>query len=86
MSNQSYLLIRSTRSYTANNIFDLITKETAVIFHPRKDGDYSGFVFSEERWQTAFLQFGYRRAKKIASVQRDAIHMRELKQSNPVKY
>ena len=33
--------------------------KTAVIFHPRKDGEYSGFVFSEEWCQTAFLQFGY---------------------------
>ena len=33
--------------------------KTAVIFHPRKDGGYSGFVFSEEGCQTAFLQFGY---------------------------
>jgi hypothetical protein len=34
-------------------------KENRCNFHPRKDGDYSGFVFSEERCQTAFLQFGY---------------------------
>ena len=38
---------------------DTFDDKTAVIFHPRKDGDYSGFVFSEERCQTAFLQFGY---------------------------
>jgi len=31
------------------------------------------FVFSSHRWQTALLQFGYRREKKIAGVQRDAI-------------
>lgn len=30
-------------------------------------------IFSSHRWQTAFLQFGYRRVKKIAGVQRDAI-------------
>ena len=45
--------------------------KTAVIFYPRKDGDYSGFVFSEERCQTAFLQFGYHFRGKYASVQRD---------------
>ena len=32
-------------------------KENRCNFHPRKDGDYSGFRFSEERCQTAFLQF-----------------------------
>ena len=42
-------------------------------FHPRKDGDYSGFAFSEERYQTAFLQFGYHFRGKNAGVQRDAI-------------
>ena len=47
--------------------------KTAVIFHPRKDGEYSGFVFSEEWCQTAFLQFGYRFRGKYAGVQRDAI-------------
>ena len=47
--------------------------KTAVIFHPRKDGDYSGFVFSEEWCQTAFLQFGYHLRGKYAGVQRDAI-------------
>lgn len=31
------------------------------------------FAFSSHRWQTAFLQFGYHRVKKIAGVQRDAI-------------
>ena len=31
------------------------------------------FVFSSHRWQTAFLQFGYRRVKKNVGVQRDAI-------------
>ena len=46
--------------------------KTAVIFHPRKDEDYSGFVFSEERYQTAFLQFGYHFRGKYASVQRGA--------------
>ena len=31
------------------------------------------FVFSSRRGQTAFLQFGYHREKKIAGVQRNAI-------------
>ena len=31
------------------------------------------FVFSSRRWQTVFLQFGYRRVKKNVGVQRDAI-------------
>ena len=46
--------------------------ENRCIFHPRKDGDYSGFVFSEERCQTAFLQFGYHFRGKYAGVQRGA--------------
>lgn len=32
--------------------------ENRCIFHPRKDGEYSGFVFSEERCQTAFYSLG----------------------------
>ena len=47
--------------------------KTAVIFIPVQDGDYSGFVFSEEWCQTAFLQFGYHFRGKYAGVQRDAI-------------
>ena len=44
-------------------------KENRCNFHPRKDGDYSGFVFSEEWCQTAFLQFGYHFRGKYAGVQ-----------------
>ena len=47
--------------------------ENRCSFHPRKDGEYSGFVFSEEWCQTAFLQFGYHFRGKCAGVQRDAI-------------
>ena len=46
--------------------------KTAVIFIPVQDGDYSGFVFSEEWCQTAFLQFGYHVRGKYAGVQRGA--------------
>ena len=46
--------------------------ENRCNFHPRKDGDYSGFVFSEEWCQTAFLQFGYHFRGKYAGVQRGA--------------
>ena len=46
--------------------------KTAVIFIPVQDGDYSGFVFSEEWCQTAFLQFGYHFRGKYAGVQRGA--------------
>ena len=44
--------------------------ENRCNFHPRKDGDHSGFVFSEEWCQTAFLQFGYHFRGKYAGVQR----------------
>lgn len=36
------------------------------------------FVFSSHWWQTAFLQFGCRRVKKIAGVQRDAIPLAQV--------
>ena len=39
-------------------------KRNRCIFHPRKDGEYSGFIFSEEWCQTAFLQFGYHLRRK----------------------
>ena len=58
---------------TNNNDHCLRANINRCTFHPRKDGDYSGFVFSEERHQTAFLQFGYRFRGKYAGVQRDAI-------------
>ena len=46
-------------------------------FHPAKDEDYSGFVFFEERSQTAFFQFGYHFRGKYAGVQRSAgLHRR----------
>ena len=48
-----------------------ITSKGSLRLHTT--GAAASFVFSEERCQTTFLQFGYRRAKKIASVQRDAI-------------
>ena len=47
-----------------------VTKTNRRNFHPRKDGDYSGFVFSEEWCQTAFLQFGYHSSENIWGVQR----------------
>ena len=46
--------------------------ENRCNFHPRKGGDYSGFVFSEEWCQTAFLQFWYRFRGKYVGVQRGA--------------
>jgi hypothetical protein len=33
--------------------------------HPAQDGDYSGFVFSEQTLQAAFWQFVYAPAKEI---------------------
>ena len=43
------------------------------MFIPVQDGSCSGFVFSEERCQTAFLQFGYHFREKYAGVQRGEI-------------
>ena len=43
-----------------------------LYFHPRKDGDYSGFVFSETWQQTEFLQFGSHFRGKYAGVRRGA--------------
>lgn len=46
--------------------------KTAVIFIHVQDEKCSGFVFSEERCQTAFLQFGYHFRGKYTGVQRGA--------------
>ena len=51
---------------------DYLAKANATM-HLHDFGADASFCFSSHRWQTAFLQFGYRRVKKIAGVQRDAI-------------
>ena len=47
--------------------------ENRCIFHPRKDGEYSGFVFSEERCQTAFYSLGTIFEENMRGVQRGEI-------------
>ena len=64
---QQKLIIRNC---TIANFRLSATKEELCFYDHSAD---ASFCFSSHRCQTAFLQFGYRRAKKIASVQRDAI-------------
>ena len=52
-------------------------KENRCIFYPCKDRDYSGFTFSEERWQTAFYSMGTVFKEKYKRVQRgESLHCR----------
>lgn len=44
--------------------------KTAVIFIPMQDGSCSGFVFSEEWYQTAFYSLGTICKKNMRGVQR----------------
>ena len=57
-----------------------------LYFHPRKDGDYSGFVFSEKWQQTEFLQFGSRFRGKYAGVRRGAGLRGDLKMQSILKH
>ena len=62
-----------SRAYSNELFFvQFLVMKTAVIFHPRKDGDYSGFVFSEKGIKLHFYSVGTNFEENMRGVQRGA--------------